>query len=542
MAKAISVPESDERILLLNSILQCPHRDLDQITEVHKKVQQSDPLFYARLAAWHSKFGESRGHNEVFTGLLCLDPFFDNRETGLALLRALPPYMKVRVKGLIKGKKVKIRKKLAGQKIKVQKGKTIDKVSIEEKIVGLKKRLPHSFKTEIIKYLTWLQSDDQRFDDIVLSNFKAIQTLYASLQFKPCDRAIGILFENNIPEDSKLNVLKEIMAEKSPAKKAELIIKYKIPYLTAVGLIKKVTPSILTALISQMTPQQALNNISSLKEQGVYDNPDLKSMVMEKLKKAETSNGVSGLKAKIAKKSAGVEDTEIGAQLDRVADESIKKHGTIKMPTGIIIDISGSMDQAIVVGKNVAAMVSGATTSNIYVIVTDTMGKEIKAQGSTMTDWERAFRGINPNGATSIGAGVDYLQRMKYYVEQIILITDEGENRSPRIGDAIKAYKNAMNITPKVVVLKVEASGGIQNDRQWIIDFRKSLTDAVGDYSTYEIPDDDKGYYALPGLIPLLSQKSKLDLLYEIMEFPLPVREPFEKMFEKGKKRQKKAA
>ncbi len=33
-------------------------------------------------------------------------------------------------------------------------------------------------------------------------------------------------------------------------------------------------------------------------------------------------------------------------------------------------------------------------------------------------------------------------------------------------------------------------------------------------------------YYALPNLVPLLSRPSKLELLMEIMEYPLPVRKP----------------
>ena len=73
-----------------------------------------------------------------------------------------------------------------------------------------------------------------------------------------------------------------------------------------------------------------------------------------------------------------------------------------------------------------------------------------------------------------------------------------------------------MNVDPKIVVLKLDSN--FRNDPQWIIDFRDHLTKTVGDYATYEISNDDKGYYALPGLIPLLSQKSRLDLLYEIMD------------------------
>jgi hypothetical protein len=33
-------------------------------------------------------------------------------------------------------------------------------------------------------------------------------------------------------------------------------------------------------------------------------------------------------------------------------------------------------------------------------------------------------------------------------------------------------------------------------------------------------------YYALPNLVPLLSRPSKLDLLMEILDYPLPARKP----------------
>ncbi len=41
------------------------------------------------------------------------------------------------------------------------------------------------------------------------------------------------------------------------------------------------------------------------------------------------------------------------------------------------------------------------------------------------------------------------------------------------------------------------------------------------DYDVYQFTGD---YYALPNLLPLLSRPTKLDLLLEIMAYPLPVR------------------
>ena len=40
-------------------------------------------------------------------------------------------------------------------------------------------------------------------------------------------------------------------------------------------------------------------------------------------------------------------------------------------------------------------------------------------------------------------------------------------------------------------------------------------------HSTFQFTGD---YYALPNLVPLLARPSKLELLMEIMEYPLPTR------------------
>jgi hypothetical protein len=276
-----------------------------------------------------------------------------------------------------------------------------------------------------------------------------------------------------------------------------------------------------------MTPQEVMNNMASLKEHGVFENEDLKSMVMEKLAKAETKKGVASLKSKVAKKAVKIDDEEINNQLDKIADKGIKKTAIIKLPTAIIIDKSGSMEVAIETGKQVASMVSGATESDLYVIATDVMAREITAEGKTLTAWENAFKTVRANGGTSIGAGIDFLTRKKYYVEQIIIITDEEENRSPFIHEALSEYREAMKILPNIVVIRVKGSLSNGGDA---ISFRNNLTKIAGEYTNFDMGTD---YYSLPSLIPLLAQKSKLDLLYEIMDVELIKRVSFDKLYNK---------
>src|SRR5215831_15984686 len=97
--------EQDLRLQLLNTLLTTPHRKLEQVRPVHADMAAKDPRFYVRLAAWYNDHGEVRDHKEMFIITLVLSDFEGHRDTGLAMLRALPPYQVVRVVDFVHGYK-----------------------------------------------------------------------------------------------------------------------------------------------------------------------------------------------------------------------------------------------------------------------------------------------------------------------------------------------------------------------------------------------------------------------------------------------------
>ncbi len=510
--------EQDLRVKMLNTFLSCPHRNTDELKIIHLELQDRDPLFYAHLAAWYFRNGDIRDHKEVFTGSLIVDPYLDNREVGLALFRMLPTFMKKRIVGFIKGKKVKLRNK-TGKKIK-KGSKMVDEVTIEQKSVGLFKNLPTSFRRDVEAFLRHIEGDNDQFDAVALRNSDDLKGLYASLRIAPSTRANDILFKNKYPEDSKLNVFDEIAQAKSPAKVAKLIIEHKIPYTVAVGLIDKVTPTILVALINSMSPQELVNNIASLEEKGAMKNADTKALVDAKLEKAKTAKNVSVLKSKTAKDTGRIKDAETAKKLDDIADSQVKRKGVIKVPTAVFVDKSGSMSRAIEVGKRVSALISGATEAPLDVIAFDTMPHRVQAEGSAMSDWERAFNPIRSSGGTSIGVCLHSLINRNIRVEQIVVITDEGENRTPLFYQKWPEYVQKFGVEPTITIIRIPTNwGNIQRD------FSRMLTDHHIPFDVYEPAGND--YEALPGLVQLLSKKSKLDLLMEIMDTPLLKRKPF---------------
>lgn len=491
--------EQDLRLKLFNTLLTTPHRDLAGIYPVHQEIISQDPRFYVQLAAWYAAEGEVRDHKEMFVVNLVLSDFPGHRDVGLALLRQMPPYQVGRVFDFVKGQVLKRR---------VKRDETFELVSEQR---GLFRNVPRSMKTEIMRYLREREADADWFDGSVLQARRALKRLYASLHIPPSTRAQAILFDDNPPPDSRLHALKLISQARTPAEQARAIVEHRIPYRVAASVIKQITPTVLVALLDRMTPQEVINNLASLKRHGAFENQEVKAIIEAKLEQAKTAERVSAYKAKEAIKAAGV-SADMAAKLDAVTESQVQAKGTITRPTALLIDKSGSMSEAIEIGKRIGAMIAGVCQAALYAYAFDTLGYPIQAAGSTLTEWERAMTGIKAGGGTSCGVAVEMMRRQKQVVEQIIMVTDEEENSSPRFVAALKQYQAELKTAPHVFFVKTRgASNQLEQQCQ-----RERIPCDV-----YQFSGD---YYALPNLLPLLIRPSKLDLLLEIMAYPLPVR------------------
>ena len=471
--------ERDLRLDMLNSLLTTPHRQLEQVGKLHKEMVQRDPLFYGHLAVWYQRTGDVRDHKEVFVGNLLTSTMTEHRDAGYVLLQEFPPYQVARIVDFLK----------------VHRGK-----------------LPRSTRTAVRRYLKDREKNFAFFDRAALRARKAMKHLYASLHIKPSDRADAVLFKDNPPEDSLAFALKLMAIASSPLEQAQLIVEHKIPYTVAVGAIKQLTPTVLVALINSMSPQEVINNLKSLQTRGAMENPQVKALINEKLEQAQGDVRVAALKARVAADAAEL-DAETAAMLERVTDEQVKKRGKITKPTALLIDKSSSMESAIEVGKRIAALISGITEADLFVYAFDTLPYPVKASGNQLSDWERAFQHLKAGGATSIGSPLEAMRLRKQRVEQIILVTDEGENSAPYFAETYDAYKRDLKVEPSVLVVKV----GYAYD--WL---ERRLQERQAQVDTFTFAGD---YYSLPNLIPLLSRPSRLELLMEILETPLPVRD-----------------
>jgi hypothetical protein len=488
--------EQDLRLDILNTLLTTPHRQLDQVYPVHAELVRKDPLFYVRLAAWYADHGDVRDHKETFVVTLALSTFAGHRDVGLALLRQLPPYEVVRVVDFINGRKKTV--KAGGD------GGTV-------RDYGLFRNPPRALRTEVTRYLREREADRGWFDSSVLVARKALKRLYALLHVKPGERAQKILFDEAPPADSKVFALKELAKAATPEEQARAIVAHRVPYRVAVTVLTKMTPAVLRALVECMSGQELINNLASLTRRGAFEDAETKALVERKLDEARTGARVSALKAEEALKVADV-SADVRRQVERVADAQVKAKGRITRPTALLIDKSGSMQLAIELGKRIGAMLSAVCERELYVYAFDTAAYPIQSAGDELAGWERALAGVQAGGGTSCGVAVLDLWARRRAVEQIVLITDEGENTAPLFVDALRRYQKDMKCEPNVCI--VRTPGGSTH-------LEMQCRKAGVPVDTFQFGGD---YYSLPNLVPLLARPSRLELLMEIMEYPLPVR------------------
>jgi hypothetical protein len=509
----MATTEQDLRLGILNTLLTTPHRRLDQIWPIHQEIVQKDPRFYVRLAAWYSDHGDVRDHKEMFIVALALSNFPGHRDVGLALLREMPPYQVVRVLDFIHGRKTT--HWVAPVTVKRQKVKTETPVErskvIEEH--GLFRNVPRALRTEVTRYLREREAEPEWFDSSALTARKALKRLYAVLHVAPGERAQQILFDETPPQDSRLFALKELAKAATPEEQARAIVEHRIPYRVAATVVQQMTPPVLHALVERMSPQEVINNLAALKRRGAFDDGALKAQIEAKLGEAKSGARVSALKAEEAIKTADVSD-DVRRKLEQVADTQIKAKGRITRPTALLIDKSGSMDVAIELGKRIGAMISAVCEKELYVYAFDTMAYPIEPAGTELADWARALQGITAGGSTSCGVALEYMLRKRQYAEQLILVTDEGENTPPLFADSLKKYREALKADPTVCIVRTPGASTHLEDRCREAGVATDAFQFTGDY------------YALPNLVPLLARPSKLELLMEIMEYPLPTRKP----------------
>jgi hypothetical protein len=91
-------------------------------------------------------------------------------------------------------------------------------------------------------------------------------------------------------------------------------------------------------------------------------------------------------------------------------------------------------------------------------------------------------------------------------------VTDENENTAPFFATVFSGYSEALKVSPNVVFVKVGQHSEL---------IEQQLKQRGVGFDSFTFTGD---YYSIPNLVPLLSRPSRLELLIEILDTPLPSR------------------
>jgi hypothetical protein len=136
----------------------------------------------------------------------------------------------------------------------------------------------------------------------------------------------------------------------------------------------------------------------------------------------------------------------------------------IVRPTAVLIDKSESMEHAIELGRQVLELVSPLCQGRLYAYAFDTMAYAIRRGADDAGQWDGAMSQILPGGFKACGAAIECMRMKGEYVEQLVLITDQRENASPTFAEAYQTYAIAMDIQPKVCIVRpLDSSGWLEH-------------------------------------------------------------------------------
>jgi len=162
-------------------------------------------------------------------------------------------------------------------------------------------------------------------------------------------------------------------------------------------------------------------------------------------------------------------------------------------------------------------MVASICEAQLKIYCFNDVAFEVKVSGNTLQDFEEAFRMIQADGATCLGIPLKMCVNSGFIPEQVIYITDQGENRRPSL---VEVYRELLEkgIDPRFIFVTLR---GFDMTREVVKELESVGADVV-DYTMRSLTRDTGWYMELDNVIPLLTKGGYLELVQKIMALELP--------------------
>jgi len=569
-----SAPSVQEEIF--NTLLRTPHRSVDEFLEIHREQLERDPFLYGCLATYAVHHGECavRDTQEIFLATLFVSEFPEHRAAAWHMFQDFPPYRAKRVVEYItgwakmvthtsandpmptngeygitfdrkrysknhfdknkRGKEIPSRVQKLSKKLRAQLKISASEITIDKWLVkhrGHGKSMSRVLRGAIRNFLDYRESIDGMMEGAILRMRSSVRYLYAKAHLVPGgndDHWINrCLFHNETVDGSRMEALKKLIASNDPTEQAEIIMEAKLPYSTVRSLVKTVTPSVLIALIDAMSPQELLANLATLKREGAFDNPEIKELIQGKIKDVQKvkKSRVDAFKGETAADAVADLDEDTKKLVRDATDAQLKQHGKIGVSTALVIDKSQSMGQALELGKQLGAAIGQAAGEDkfaaCYLFAYDPVRvcwNKTDGDMGSYAAWKKKLAMHRCGGMTDLGSVLRAMINENVRAEQIVIITDEGENGSTKFHQLLPEYKAKFGFIPDIILVRMGRHA--EADRNHVATPCKN---AGANVTSMDVRDIDK--ISIPNLIQLLSKKSVFDLVQEILKLPLPTKE-----------------
>ena len=471
---------------ILSELSRSPHGKLSEYIPVGKQAIAQEPEFSAHLLAWdrtHGQIRDSKVALPVVTLAFEKEPeFLDNAFGHLALLGP---------RELLRAYSFAREIRPVGQML--------------------------AFRRLIGTYLAEKESG-KGWDHLAIQHRKTLKELYAlshALPEKERTQAVLFGFKGKGADKVKLPLPKGSVFEAvanlknmAPVEAAGTILKFKVPFLIAMGALgaKAKDVDLVLALIDRMSATELVTNTKMLEKLGVKTNPALRGAFDKAMEKAATSKK-NTLKTTAAVDA--VEDEGLKDKLRKLQDKQIAAAGGPEGNWLVLADKSGSMSSAIELARHVSATLAKFVKGKVYLVFFDVAPLTVDVTGLSLDQIQKATRHIHADGGTSIGVGLNRMLEEKIELDGIAVVSDGGENTSPRFADVYKRYSAFVGKEVPVYFYDVHGRSG----------WEQSISNSGIEIQTFKVAGNTD-YYSIVNTVATL-RSNRYSLIDEIMATPL---------------------
>lgn len=551
--------EVTSRLALYNRVSKIAHRAIGPIVSDFRAAVNTDPAFAARMLVYIAKTSRNRDVvDAAIVTLLTADPELPGlREAGrvLVLGNAVYANTNVPVNGVEPFRILRVLKYMAFPVAVTFNGEEVERFATEKQAKAALERIAgrltvranrgqKDYKKWTIKvtpeqlkvtrdaghvqarrqaegvlndWIKALSNEPAWFDSVAILNRANLNDVITHYHAKLDERANGILFARDYPEDSVFSVIRRIVQSDNAQAKCELAIGAKLPLQVATSILGELNADGAPAqnrtmygvtIVALMTPAQATNMAQWFEQSGLMEIPEVKKVYLEKVAK-DTKRGIA---AREGRESAKAQTQEVKDAQAKATVKAIAKAAKIENDILLCVDKSQSMTSALVRAVEVGAHIAPYCAGNLKVVVFNDTAAEIKIKPGERSDinaWRRAFALERATGGTSMMMALKVGLADGYRPAEIVFITDGEEVSNQRVASS---WRFEADYRPRFTILKV----GNYNTA-----FEKALKGLGLDVT---VLDDPIGKEGLDTVAESLMGKRGLSTIERIMETELPAR------------------